>query len=221
VNTSKTTRPAPGEPPKAGERRPPKEQRDEIRRQEIVVAARACVLRHGFHAASMAEISAEAHMSVGQIYRYFASKEAIVQAIVEHIVAKRLAWIGTSRGAVDLPTLLATRALSDEEADDHALLLEVTAEASRNPVVAETVRLADRRLHDKAVEAVLGDHPGMSTAEASARVEVLAVLAEGTALRRVTVRPANTRLLADLYRDVIALLLQPSAGERAGGGPPG
>lgn len=188
--------------------RPPKAQRDEIRRLEIVVAARACVLRHGFHAASMAQISAEARMSVGQIYRYFPSKEAIVHAIVEHIVAKRLAWIGTSKGAVDLPTVLATRALSQEEADDQTLLLEVTAEASRNPAVAETVRRADRRLHDKAVEAVLGDHPRMTPPEASARVELLAVLAEGTAFRRLTVQPADPALLAALYRSVIAHVLQ-------------
>jgi len=197
------------QPPTRRAPRPPKAERDEIRRLEIVTAARACVLRHGFHAASMAEIGAEARMSVGQIYRYYASKEAIVQAIVEHIVSKRLAWIGTTKGDADLPALLATRSLSDEEAEDHALLLEATAEASRNPAVAATVKEADRRLHERAVDAVIQDHPWLTPAQAAARVEVMAVLMEGTAFRRVTGQPADQHHLAEVYRSVIAHLFKP------------
>lgn len=124
-------------------------------------------------------------------------------------MAKRLVLIGPSKSAVDLPTMPAARALSDEEADDHAPLLQVTAEATRNPAVAETVRLAERRLHDKAVEATLADPPGIAEAEASARVEMLAVLAEGTACRRTTVHPADTGRPTDVYVSVIAHLLQP------------
>src|SRR5260370_42103758 len=71
-------------------KRPPKDLRDQARRDQIVTAARQCVVRHGFHAATMAEIAAAARMSVGQIYRYFPNKEAIVHAIVERIVAQRL-----------------------------------------------------------------------------------------------------------------------------------
>src|SRR6185312_9438459 len=71
-------------------RRLPKDQRDQTRRDQIVRAARRCVVRRGFHGASMAEIAAAARMSVGQIYRYFPSKEAIVHAIVERIVSQRL-----------------------------------------------------------------------------------------------------------------------------------
>ena len=37
----------------------------------------------GFHAASMAHIAQTADMSAGLIYRYFASKAAIVKAIIE------------------------------------------------------------------------------------------------------------------------------------------
>src|SRR5271168_2700713 len=58
-------------------------QRSLRRRRQVLDAAEACFRRHGFHAASMASVAAEAGMSVGHIYRYFENKEAIVAAIVE------------------------------------------------------------------------------------------------------------------------------------------
>src|SRR5688500_14688086 len=59
----------------------------EGRRQQIVDAASACARRHGFHGSSMAEIAQEAGLSVGQIYRYFDGKEAIIAAIVARDMA--------------------------------------------------------------------------------------------------------------------------------------
>jgi len=189
--------------------RPTKAERDELRRNQIVTAARECVLRRGFHASSMAEIAARAQMSVGQVYRYFANKEAIVHAIVERIVSQRLEWVASTARQIDRPRMLARRLFSDERAekDDHALLLEVTAEATRNPAVAEIVRAADRRLHAQGVEAVRQDQPHLSDREISARVEFMAVLAEGTAFRRLTDHPADPQLLEAIYSEVIGRLL--------------
>lgn len=51
--------------------------------QRILDAAKACFVRSGFQGASMQQICAEAGMSPGALYRYFASKEAIVEAICE------------------------------------------------------------------------------------------------------------------------------------------
>ena len=193
--------------------RPTKAERDERRRNEIVTAARQCVVRHGFHAASMAQVAQAAGMSVGQIYRYFPSKEAIVHAIVERIVSHRLAWIASTGHKPDLAVLLATRMLVDEvdDRDDRALLLEVTAEATRNPAVADIVRAADRRLHTLAVATVRADYPALSEADAAARVEFIATLAEGTAFRRVTDQMADPEVLTALYREVIERLLPPTS----------
>src|SRR6476659_9938831 len=53
------------------------------RRTEILDAAERCFARSGFHQASMQEICAEAGMSPGNLYRYFASKEALIAGISE------------------------------------------------------------------------------------------------------------------------------------------
>jgi len=60
----------------------------EARRQQILDAACDCVRQAGFHGASMAEIAKAAGLSVGQIYRYFENKEAIIAAIVAQDLAE-------------------------------------------------------------------------------------------------------------------------------------
>lgn len=55
--------------------------RHKQRQDEIINAARRCFRRCGFHAASMSQIASEAQLSVGQIYRYFANKDAIIEEI--------------------------------------------------------------------------------------------------------------------------------------------
>lgn len=203
--------------PAASAVRPVKAVRDELRRDEIAAAARICVLRHGFHAASMAQIAEQAKMSVGQIYRYFPNKEAIIHAIVERIVSHRLAWIDSTGGQIDMADVLAMRMFNEDstQAEDRVLLLEVTAEATRNPVVAEIVRKADRQLHAKALATVRRDFPEFSAKEAAVRVEFMAVLYEGTAFRLMTDPPAAPAKLAALYRDVIERLLPSKAPQKS------
>ena len=46
------------------------------RRARILDAAERCFVRSGFHRTTMQDVAAEAGMSPGNLYRYFASKEA-------------------------------------------------------------------------------------------------------------------------------------------------
>ena len=55
-------------------------ERREARRQQILDAARACVLEHGLEAASMEMIIARSGLSTGAVYRYFKSKDEIIGA---------------------------------------------------------------------------------------------------------------------------------------------
>lgn len=196
-------------------KRPDKELRVQLRRDQIVSAALACVVRHGFHAASMGQIATEARMSVGQIYRYFPSKEAIVHAIVERIVARRLEWMMDTEKQVDFAARFAHRShfASEDERSERVLLLEITAEATRNPAVAEIVRAADRRLRERAVELVCSSYPELSRDEAAARVELVTVISEGSAFRGVTEQIAAPERLESIYRDVLQRLF-PNLSER-------
>ena len=54
---------------------------DPERRERILEAAERAFVRHGFHAATMQHVADEAGMSAGNLYRYFPSKEAIVEGL--------------------------------------------------------------------------------------------------------------------------------------------
>jgi len=193
----------------AKKQRPPKDLRDQQHRDQIVEAARDCVVRRGFHGASMGEIAAAANMSVGQIYRYFPSKEAIVHAIVERIVEQREQFMveraGRPNVAQEMAEHLVVGGLEEFRQDD-LLMLEISAEATRNPAVREIVKRADQRLCEQAVANFRREHPQLDPSEASARVELLVVLFEGTLLRRLTGRGMTHPHLRDLSRAVIEKL---------------
>lgn len=57
---------------------PTRDERDEERRARILETARALCERSGFDAVRMEAIAAEAHVSKGSLYRFFASKEDLL-----------------------------------------------------------------------------------------------------------------------------------------------
>ncbi|WP_338563188.1 helix-turn-helix domain-containing protein [Erwinia sp. E_sp_B04_7] len=179
----------------------PNEARDARHRQrqdEIVAAGRRCFRQSGFHGASMAQLATEARLSVGQIYRYFTSKDAIIEEIVKRIIDARLIHIEETATAINLPKLLAWRYALDE--DDEALMMEVAAEATRNPVVARMMVEADDRMFAHACSNVKKDHPHFSDEHIRACVEVFAVLVEGTSYRRLTPQKASAEKLYTIYQ---------------------
>ena len=58
------------------------EERREARRQQILDAARACVLEHGLEAVSMEMIIDRSGLSTGAVYRYFKGKDDLLEAVV-------------------------------------------------------------------------------------------------------------------------------------------
>jgi len=58
------------------------EERREARRQQILDAARACMLERGLEAVSMEMIIARSGLSTGAVYRYFKGKDEIIEAAI-------------------------------------------------------------------------------------------------------------------------------------------
>jgi len=114
------------------------ERRDQ-QAQRILEAAKACFVRSGFQGASMHQICAEVGMSPGALYRYFPSKESIIEAIAaadrKHD-AEIMARIYESPSAVEG----VVRAGMDHirhlhETGDAPLFTEIRAESMRNEAV--------------------------------------------------------------------------------------
>ncbi|WP_165768550.1 TetR/AcrR family transcriptional regulator [Sandarakinorhabdus cyanobacteriorum] len=130
--------------------RPVNEEARSLRRDQILAGARVCFLRKGFHAATTAEISAEAKVSVANLYQYFPTKDDLVRALIEEELAGDLELIRiveeapSFRQGLEITTRMVTA--NRDVAHDSRLRLEILAEAARNPTIAAVVKAADDHL---------------------------------------------------------------------------
>jgi AcrR family transcriptional regulator len=115
----------------------------DARSHEILASIRQAFAEKGFDGASMQDLARAAGMSVGNFYRYFPSKAAIVQAMCGYDLAEiqgEFAEIQTS----DKPMVcLRDRILnhfSEESMKDGQLWAEITAAAIRKPEIGEAAR---------------------------------------------------------------------------------
>lgn len=115
----------------------------EAKRREILAAALSCFARGGFHGTTTAEICAEARMSPGNLFHYFASKGAIIEAIVEEDRREVAALYAAAEGEEDLfgelLRIVDRNLASFAEPVYVRIGMEILAEAVRNPRVFEMV----------------------------------------------------------------------------------
>jgi AcrR family transcriptional regulator len=115
--------------------------RHQERRQQILKAAGRCFMRRGFRGASVSDICAEAGISPGHLYHYFASKEAIIEAMAKANLARAAERFGQIAEGTDAVAVLGAeieRAKLKRNAS--SLLFEMLAEAARNPAMARILR---------------------------------------------------------------------------------
>jgi AcrR family transcriptional regulator len=188
-----------------------------LQRQRILEAAERCFIESGFHAATMARIAATARISPGLIYRYFENKSAIVRAIIErHLETDGCRFVegyDASRPLCDrlLDVFECWRRGADPKLNA-ALMLELTAESTRNPELARFIRRQDRVVSNDLAAQVrreaLAHGVQLTTAAAHGRAVILQCLIEGLASRAVrdptlrgrTLRPALEQVIAALMR---------------------
>src|SRR3954469_6930204 len=114
------------------------------RRSQILEAAILCFARNGFHQTSMHDISAEAGISVGLIYRYFANKEAVIAAMDDRHKREIQDLLERARCAQtlleSLEILFTAHCCENSPKVQSAFVVDLYAEASRNPQIADLVR---------------------------------------------------------------------------------
>ncbi len=141
------------------------------RSAEILARIRTAFARKGFDGTSMQDLARAAGISVGNFYRYFPSKTAIVEAMVAHDIAEIEGDFDRILQAED--TMAALRAgiarhLTTLDHDDCRLRAEISAAALRQSDVAATCG----RMEDTVVErliAIFARVTGLGAAETAQR----------------------------------------------------
>jgi AcrR family transcriptional regulator len=185
------------------------------RRKQVLDAAEGCFGSSGFHGASMAEISKAAGMSAGHIYNYFDSKDAIIAAFVQQNV-ERVSTLLRDLSLRDDP-LQAMLDDIDSSVNDHLqpgvwkLLLEIWAQASRDPKIAALAQEADRRSRNelhcllKKGRGARGWHT--DDAVLAARIEVMIAIFQGLHVRPILNAAIDARAVIDATRLAMLPLL--------------
>jgi AcrR family transcriptional regulator len=135
------------------------------RREQIIAAGLACFARCGYHATTMADVAAQAGVSKGTPYLYFAGKEALFLALHEE-------WDCGTRQRVDaaiaaLPDAdrrsprrvlhafaAAIAAQVTAEPQTCRVLMEARAMAAHEAAIAAAVRAADTRVDQQLTELI-------------------------------------------------------------------
>lgn len=189
-------------------------QKAEKKKIDILKAAGKCFRRTGFHQTSMQEICAEIGLGPGAVYRYFSSKESIIEAMAEHERRQARAVLLELRQADHLPKALAgaARAFAQRYASgsDTSLMAEVFAEGLRNKRVGAAIRKIEDEwiaglaelLH--AAQSSGHVHPSVNAHDTAL---LLTTMWDGMVIRRAYSADSDAHALPDMVASTVACLL--------------
>jgi AcrR family transcriptional regulator len=188
----------------------------EARTNQILLAAWECFARKGYYQTTMADIAREAGLSAGAIYRYFASKEAVLKAISEHSLKRDLDLMERARASEDEPIAalellsLVMRALFKEPGFETLarMQVELRPEFLRNAELKLSMR-KNLRVMLTATSALIADAKAKGQIKPNVDPEALAMLAlcfnEGLRqFRLVDPQSFKPEPLIDLLRELVS-----------------
>jgi AcrR family transcriptional regulator len=184
----------------------------DVRSHEILASIRQAFAEKGFDGASMQDLARAAGMSVGNFYRYFPSKAAIVQAMCGYDLAEiqgEFAEIQTS----DKPMVcLRDRILnhfSEESMKDGQLWAEITAAAIRKPEIGEAARQMEETIV-ALLTAIFAHATRRPVEEARTRYagqsQLLVMLVKAMATRTAQCGPASPALASQVVGVIDGIL---------------
>jgi AcrR family transcriptional regulator len=142
------------------------------RSAEILALVRTAFAEKGFDGASMQDLARAAGMSVGNFYRYFPSKAAIVGQLIAHDLAAMEQDFQTAISAADplqsLRAQVRDRLVRHQSCNDGQLWAEITAAASRKPEIGLACAHMESTVAGYLTQA-FAVVTGLSVAEARAR----------------------------------------------------
>lgn len=183
------------------------------RRQHILDAAERSFARNGFHRTTMQDIAREATVSLGALYVYFPSKEALIAGITERdrsVLAAELAEVANAPDIAAALTRLGERYAVEEPRHKQQLVVEIGAESMRGGPVGDIFRACDqeimalmRRLFERAI-AEGKIRPALPAEQLALAV---AVIGDGLFWRRAVDPDFDTKSMVPVVASLVANLL--------------
>lgn len=184
----------------------------ELRSHEILASIRQAFAEKGFDGASMQDLARAAGMSVGNFYRYFPSKAAIVQAMCGLDMAgiqQEFADVQTSDAPLQCLRDRILGHFGDEALKDGQLWAEITAASIRKPEIGAVARQMEEDI-TTFIATIFARITNRSVEDARNRYEgecqILILLVKGMATRTAQFGPAAPALASEVMRVVDGIL---------------
>ncbi|WP_067682997.1 TetR/AcrR family transcriptional regulator [Nocardia miyunensis] len=177
-------------------------------RAEILVAARRCFVRNGFHQTTMQDVFAEAGKSAGAVYRYFPKKEDMIVGVaaanldeVAEVLRAAVADGDGEGGAGEvMARLLETVIERHRDEQLAAVALMVWSEALRNPALAQRLRAAATVMSRDIAGLVRVREESRSGASADALARVILSILPGFLVNLALLSPEGVAGFPDAVR---------------------
>lgn len=194
----------------------------EERGLEILASIRQAFAEKGFDGASMQDLARAAGMSVGNFYRYFPSKAAIVQAMCGYDLAEIQGEFAEIQSSDTPMVALRERILmhfGEEGMKDGQLWAEITAAAIRKPEIGAASLQMEETITAR-LAAIFSRITNRPEEEAQLRYQgqcqLIVMLVKAMAMRTALSGPANPALAAQVV-DVIDRILNDISNDTAKG----
>ena len=186
----------------------------EGRSLEILALVRKAFVEKGFDGASMQDLARSAGMSVGNFYRYFPSKDAIIEALVSLDMDQVDFEFATISGSADpmaaLRHVLAMRIqFGGCDGDEGVLWAEITAAALRKPRIAEVTARMERAIVEKLVsifQLISPDTSPQALQRLATEARMLVMLVKACAMHTTVDAVADADLKARVQRTIDDIL---------------
>jgi len=179
----------------------------------IIDSIRKVFAEKGFDGASMQDLARAAGMSVGNFYRYFPSKAAIVEALVtQHLATMEqdfAAIINAPQPMQRLRATLADRIACHLSGDDGPIWAEITAAALRKAEIGTIVRHMEAEIIGYLI-AVFARDTGLGPATVRQRYQthaaLVVLLIKASAMQKSDAGEAPDKLIALTLRMINRIL---------------
>ena len=183
--------------------------RHDGRTAEILALVRVAFAEKGFDGASMQDLARAAGMSVGNFYRYFPSKAAIVHGLIDQDLAEMeadfLTVLQSPAPMEGLRSLMQARLDDHRTREDGQLWAEITAAAQRKPEIGQAACDMETQIASYLTR-IFAAETGLSEAEITDRFPAHAAFAiplfKSAAMFPPTVEPIRTDLIALIQRAI-------------------
>jgi len=176
---------------------------------EILMSIKSVFEQKGFDGASMQDLARAAEMSVGNFYRYFASKDAIIAAMVEHDLRDLAETFREIRSSPDprasFLSSIRREILEHSQSCDGSLWAEIEAASSRRPEIGQITARMESEVLAYLLEtfALIAGRPVSEMADRfTEHARLVIVIFKGTAIQ-----PNVTPELVDLAVSTVSLIL--------------